>query len=267
MRLILSGGWFSRQGLFEARIEKVEFFQSLKDCPIEDGFYVFSYELTEEILKLSVKQSPLPRIIKVKLGEVRPYEIRPKGYRLGFVGSCFDRREYIQRIKQVKDFIARGVVYQINLTNRFDFAFEGDLETLFFDFFTKQPTRYAFLLDLEDFSIISCSMELFLEKKGNTLCSKPIKGTGKSPKEILSSEKEKAENLMITDMVRNDMGKIAQVGSVKVKELFQVECFPTLCQMHSCVEAKTNEDFYQIFHALFPQLPLQEHQRLKRFKS
>ena len=95
-------------------------------------------------------------------------------------------------------------------------------------------------------------MELFLEKRGKLLRSKPIKGTGSSPEEILGSPKERAENLMITDMVRNDIGRVAKFGSVRVEELFKVERFRTLYQMHSTVVGETEKSFKEILLNTFP---------------
>ena len=111
---------------------------------------------------------------------------------------------------------------------------------------------YAFFLDLEDFYLISGSMELFLEKRGNKLVSKPIKGTAKRKKDLEKSQKDKAENLMITDMVRKDLSRVAMPGSVRVEELFKIERFKTLFQMHSSVVAQTRESLQNILKETFP---------------
>ncbi len=252
MRLIFSGGWVSKKGLFEADVLSVEFFSSLEELPLEDGFYVFSYDLTSEVLGSKIKESHLPKVIKLGLSGIRPYECKHHSFNLRLLGSSMTEDEYKEGVRRVKEYIEEGVVYQINLTNRFDFELRGSPEGLFLSFFSRQPTPYAFFLDLEKFALLSGSMELFLEKRGKRLLSKPIKGTGRVPQELLNNSKEMAENLMITDMVRNDMGKIALKGSVKVEELFKVERYPTLCHMHSTVSALTQEGFTEIFKALFP---------------
>lgn len=95
-------------------------------------------------------------------------------------------------------------------------------------------------------------MELFLEKKGGLIKSKPIKGTAESEEVLQNSQKDKAENLMILDMMRNDLSRVAKVGSVKVEELFKVEKYATLCQMHSTVVAQTDKDLEEILLNTFP---------------
>jgi anthranilate/para-aminobenzoate synthase component I len=98
-------------------------------------------------------------------------------------------------------------------------------------------------------------MELFLHKEGEKLTSKPIKGTlpiTENPERFKELEKELAENLMITDMVRNDLGRVARVGSVKVSSLFEVESYKTLHQLVSTVECKTDATFEEIIRATFP---------------
>lgn len=252
MKLIFSGGFVNQEGLYEASIESVEFPRSLEEVK-EEGFYVFSYDLSRSLIGIEIKESEFPKIIKLKIANIRPYTIENRGsYALNFVKSSLSKEEFKQAIEKIKDYIKRGVVYQVNLTNRFDFAFSGALESFFWDFFNTQPTPYAFYLDLEDFCIISGSMELFLERRGNILISKPIKGTGTRSDEILNSPKEKAENLMITDMVRNDLGRVANPGTVIVKELFNVQVYSTLCQMHSTVYAETDRSFFEVFSSTFP---------------
>lgn len=111
---------------------------------------------------------------------------------------------------------------------------------------------YTFFLELENFYLMSGSMELFLEKRGELIESKPIKGTARRKEELLVSEKDRAENLMITDMVRNDLSRIAPPGSVEVPELFRVEGFRTLFQMHSTVRVRTRRSLREIIHETFP---------------
>ena len=135
-----------------------------------------------------------------------------------------------------------------------------DAEALFAAIGDKAPFG-AYLQD-GPHTIVSASPELFFELDGDLLTCRPMKGTahrGLSAEQdqaqarwLACSEKNRAENLMITDMVRNDLGRIADPGSVVVPDLFQVEQYPTVWQMTSTVQARTNASVLQIFRALFP---------------
>ncbi|MBX3037739.1 MAG: aminodeoxychorismate synthase component I [Anaerolineales bacterium] len=168
---------------------------------------------------------------------------------------------YNNAIEKIKDYIANGKTYQVNYTMRLVADREIDSVSLFFHLAQTQ-NKYAAFIETDDFAICSASPELFFELNGETIFSKPMKGTikrGRTTKEDLvnsnwlrASEKNRAENVMIVDMLRNDLGKIAQSGSVHVPTLFEVEKYPTLFQMTSTVEAKTNASVTKIFSALFP---------------
>ena len=253
MELILSGGWIGKEGLFEALVSEPLILSNLEEIPKEkDLFLVVSYDLTGETLETPVKRRGLPEVIAVPLLGVRPYRRKPGNYHITFEGMSLDREMFLKGVQRVKDYIERGDVYQINLTSEIRFSLEGDPEGLFLDFFGRQPVPYGFFLRTGDLVILSGSMELFLERRGSKIVSKPIKGTGRTPEEILSKEKERAENLMITDMMRNDIGRIARRGSVRVSDLFKVEEFSTLCQMHSTVEGETDKDLVEILKNTFP---------------
>lgn len=252
MKLILSGLFCGQRGLWELDVLDVHFFDSLKDLPDEDGFFVLSYDLSSETLGLRLKSSSLPAIVFVKVGQVKRWMGTEGSYKLRFVGSSLSREEYMHRVLLIKKHIEDGTVYQLNLTNRFDFEFEGSTLSLFWDYYRRQPTPYSFFLDCEDFFVMSGSMELFLRKRFEKIVSRPIKGTSKDLRSLLESEKDKAENLMITDMMRNDLGRIAKPGSVKVKRLFRVQRYTTLFQMYSEVQAETKACFKDILMATFP---------------
>ncbi len=127
---------------------------------------------------------------------------------------------------------------------------------------TLQAGAYATLLELDDLAICSASPELFFERTGPSVVCRPMKGTaprGRSAAEdraaaaaLRSSPKERAENLMIVDMIRNDLGRVARTGSVAVRELFRIERYPTLFQMTSEIEATTDAPLPALFEALFP---------------
>ncbi len=174
------------------------------------------------------------------------------------------KEEYINKVEKIKEYITVGDIYQINLAHRIEIEGFFSVENIFKNLIETQPTDYLMLIKDKDFSLISGSMELFLEKNGDCIISKPIKGTvkrGKNPEEdeklklfLKNNEKERAENLMITDLMRNDIGRISKSGSVKVPELFTIEKYSSLYQMSSTVEGelKENVSLKDIIQATFP---------------
>jgi len=252
--LILCGSWLNKKGFYEAEIEDVRFYQSLSQIrevePI--SFVIFSYDLSGEILCLNLKSFDLPKAIIVKIKKFKKINEIEKPFRLLPVNKSLKDREFLSGVQKIRKLIEEGTVYQINLTNRFDFEFKGNPVNLFFRFYKNQPVPYGFFLNFGDFFVVSGSMELFLEKLGERIVSKPIKGTSKSLRFLQNSHKDKAENLMITDMMRNDIGRIAQIGSVKVTELFKITKYRTLYQMHSTVEGITNKSIIDIIKETFP---------------
>ncbi|MBI5352066.1 MAG: aminodeoxychorismate synthase component I [Chloroflexi bacterium] len=197
--------------------------------------------------------------VKLKTSEVF------KGFRnptnnLNFQSSV-TRESYNAAIDKVKDYIAQGKTYQVNYTLRLNSDFNGD-EWNFFLHLAQSQNKYASYIDTGRHVICSASPELFFKLDGNKIYSRPMKGTVKrgltteEDKELAdwlhNSIKNRAENVMIVDMIRNDLGRIARIGSVHVPELFVVEKYPTLLQMISTVEANTDAPLDEIFSALFP---------------
>ncbi len=252
MKLIVSGGWFGRSGLIEFEIRKLFFPKDLSDLEEFEGFVLISYDLTSDLMGVKVKRTTLPPIVCLRLGKKRIVTWDPDPISLYLKGVSLGEKKFKEGIRKVKEYIERGDVYQINLTSRFEFELDGSPKDLFLKFFRRQRVPYAFFLDIGDLWVVSGSMELFLEKKGKVIRSKPIKGTGRRSEEILLSEKERAENLMITDMMRNDIGRVARTGSVRVTELFKVESYETLCQMLSTVEGETDMELPKIISETFP---------------
>ncbi|GAB6065716.1 anthranilate synthase component I family protein [Aquifex pyrophilus] len=255
MELILSGAWFGKRKLLKAEIKRAEFYESLEYIEPKNSlaFILLSYELSSEILNVKVKISDKPKVVYLELGELIPFgKVFSRNVSLYPKGSALTDEEFMERVSKVKEYIKRGDVYQINLTNRFDYYLEGSPLDLFLNFYISQPVPFGFFLNLNDFYVISGSMELFLEKRGNILRSKPIKGTSREQKYLKESQKERAENLMITDMMRNDLGRVCRMGSVYVKELFKVEKFKTLYHLVSEVRGETDKDFKEILLNTFP---------------
>jgi len=254
MKLLLRGKWLREEKPFRAKIKKVHRLYSLSELPDKPSlsFLLVSYSLSEETLGVKVKRGKEIPIILLELEDFEEYRPKKGEVRLRFKGSSLSDKDFKDRVRRIKEYIEKGDVYQLNLTCAFSFEFEGSPEHLFTAYYERQPVPYAFLLEEEDFFLVSGSMELFLEKRGNKLVSKPIKGTSRNPEYLKESEKERAENLMITDMMRNDIGKIAETGSVNVEELFKVEAYRTLYHMHSTVVGKTERSLKEILRAVFP---------------
>ena len=174
--------------------------------------------------------------------------------------QAFD--DYAHSIGQIKDWIAAGHTYQVNYTLRMHAPFAGDPWNIFAQLCQKQPVKYAAFLDIGRYCICSASPELFFQLNGNQLTCKPMKGTaprGVTQAEdevqsawLRSSEKNRAENVMILDMLRNDLGRIAEYGSVMTRQLFEAERYATLWQMTSTVQAVSQASLVEIFQALFP---------------
>jgi para-aminobenzoate synthetase/4-amino-4-deoxychorismate lyase len=169
---------------------------------------------------------------------------------------------YRLALQQIKEAIAAGQTYQVNYTYRL----RNDLAIPAYPLFARlaqahQPP-YAAFLETGGWAVCSFSPELFFRLEGEMLTSRPMKGTAARGRLLADdleladwlqhSEKNRAENVMIVDMVRNDMGKIARTGSVQVPELFQVEKYPTVWQMTSTVTAESGAGLAEILAALFP---------------
>ncbi|HET9915062.1 MAG TPA: aminodeoxychorismate synthase component I [Anaerolineales bacterium] len=172
-----------------------------------------------------------------------------------------DRETYNSAIAQIKEHIAEGKTYQVNYTMRLQADFTGNAWDFFLHLAQSQNDHAAYV-DTGHYVICSASPELFFQLNGDTITCRPMKGTvgrGRTTREdnersdwLKNSEKNRAENVMIVDMIRNDLGKIAKTGSVHVPRLFQTERYPTLWQMTSTVMAETNRPLTEIFTALFP---------------
>jgi para-aminobenzoate synthetase/4-amino-4-deoxychorismate lyase len=172
--------------------------------------------------------------------------------------------EYAAAIAQIHERIAAGDTYQVNYTFPLTSRFRGDAESWFADLKRAQRADYCAYLDTGGHLILSLSPELFFERRGHKLTTRPMKGTAargrfleeddEQAARLQASTKESAENLMIVDLLRNDLGKIAVTGSVHVPQLFAVERYPTILQMTSTVEAECRGDarLLDILKALFP---------------
>ncbi len=170
--------------------------------------------------------------------------------------------QYGANIDRIRDYIARGHTYQVNYTFRLRTEFQGDPWSFFRQICNAQRGRYGAYLDIGRQVICSVSPELFFRLDGDRLSTRPMKGTiarGLTSEEdrhrrtiLAGSSKDRAENAMVVDMMRNDLGRVAVRGSVQVASAFDVEKYPTLYQMTSSVTARTSASLTEIMKALFP---------------
>ncbi len=180
------------------------------------------------------------------------------------INACVTKESYLRSFSRVKELIGAGDIYQVNLTFKLALEYEGSPFALYADLRKNQPVSHGAYLECADFSILSHSPELFFEINNGDILSRPMKGTirrGVTPSEdqALSSElqgdvKNRAENLMIVDLMRNDLSRICEVGSVEVKDLYEVSALPTLYQMTSDVSGRLRDDvpLCEIIKALVP---------------
>lgn len=170
--------------------------------------------------------------------------------------------QYGDRLATIKSLIQRGDTYQVNYTYRQACVINESPWSFFQKMRLAQESNYAAYIEDDEFVICSASPELFFALNGDKILTKPMKGTEKRGltyhedlfrvDQLQSSEKIKSENIMITDMMRNDLSKIAKRGSVVTRSLCDIEKYPTVWQMTSTVEAHTDGSITDIFKALFP---------------
>lgn len=183
-------------------------------------------------------------------------------YELRGVGPSLDRSAFRAAFERIRPHIAAGDTYQVNFTFPFAGVFEGDPRAFFADLVSAQRGGHSAYLRIGALCICSASPESFFELSGLTIAARPMKGTFRrgrtlaedraSGEALRSSPKNRAENVMIVDMIRNDIGRVAVVGSLDVPELFKVERYPNVWQMTSLVTARTAAPLADIFAALHP---------------
>ena len=174
------------------------------------------------------------------------------------------KAQYIERIDKIHQWIEQGDVYQINATFALRVSTVGESEALYRKIANQHPVSFAAYIEDESRTVLSFSPELFLERCGQTLTTRPMKGTAPRSLDpetdrqtglaLQSSEKNQAENLMIVDLLRNDLGRVAKPGSVRAEPLFSLEQYPSVWTMTSTVQADIPADtsLQKILTALFP---------------
>jgi len=172
--------------------------------------------------------------------------------------------KFKENIKKIKNYIREGDTYQVNYTVKGKFNFSGSYSSFFQHLLFNQSAKYSAFINDDISYIISLSPEKFFSVKGNEITSKPMKGTVKrgvnlendlaAEQELVNSQKNRAENVMIVDLIRNDLGRIAEYGSVLVPRLFSTEKYESLFQMVSTITAKvkTEATLGTILKNIFP---------------
>ncbi|MBN2120255.1 MAG: aminodeoxychorismate synthase component I [Candidatus Omnitrophica bacterium] len=259
------------------------FFKDLQSY-LSSGFWVcgyFAYELgyVFEPLLLSLLENkgfnfPLAwfGVFKAPLIINHRHLLNPKKNLLNLKNSFglsrgrfnMDFSEYKKSLARIKNYLAKGDTYQVNFTLKYKSDFWGDISRFYLHLRRKQPTSYsAFLNDGKRF-VLSFSPELFFRIRKSRITTRPMKGTyrrGKNVAEDMLNEKflkndlkSQAENIMIVDLLRNDLGRIAREGTVETLSFFDVEKYPSLLQMTSTIDARLRKNLTlkEIFGAIFP---------------
>lgn len=175
---------------------------------------------------------------------------------IGGLHSAISESDYFAAVQRIKHLITEGDCYQVNFTFPLNFEWFGSPLDLYRRLRQRQPVRYGGFVGDSRLGLVSLSPELFLERRADRLLTRPMKGT--LPRhlpagQLLASEKDRAENLMIVDLLRNDLGRIAENGSVVVERLFEIEDYPTVWQMVSEVSARLGKvRLIDVLRSLFP---------------
>jgi para-aminobenzoate synthetase/4-amino-4-deoxychorismate lyase len=240
----------------------------------DEGFWAFGYVAYEAARGLDPTLTTAPADPALPLAwfgispgpTAVPVVTEPvvRGYSAGPWTPAWSGRRHAQAVEAVREYIAAGDTYQCNLTTTMTSSVVGDVVDLYRDLALRQGGRYNAYLDLGRHVVAGASPELFFERAGDLLLMRPMKGTaarGSTRAEdeaartrLAASEKDRAENVMIVDLVRNDLARIARLGSVRVPALCSVETYETVHQLTSDVSAEVAEStpLSDIFRALFP---------------
>lgn len=210
-------------------------------------------ERIEETKRLGEKNDAVK---KGKRGAVKPGELP--------LESNFTRQEYLQAVRKAKNYIREGDIFQVNLSQRFHSKLFVSPHCLYQSLREINPAPFAAYLNFNEIKILSSSPERFLRVRGRKIQTRPIKGTRprrrneeedkKLARELLASEKDRAELVMIVDLERNDLGRVCQYGSVKVEELVKLEAYPTVFHTVSTIRGTLTpgKDRIDLLRATFP---------------
>jgi para-aminobenzoate synthetase/4-amino-4-deoxychorismate lyase len=233
------------------------------------AFGFVAFEAASGLDPVLTTREPVDGLPLAWFGIARPQDAAlpypgPGGWPADSWASEWDELRHQAAVAEVRSRIAAGETYQCNLTTRLTRTVDGDPEDLYRDLALAQRGAYNAYLDTGRFVIASASPELFFELSGDRILMRPMKGTAARGRTVVederivtrlrSSPKERAENIMIVDLVRNDLARVATAGSVQVPRLLHAERFETVHQLTSDVTARLRPDagLTGIFRALFP---------------
>lgn len=253
------------------RLEDIPEIMEAIEAAIDKGFYVagyLSYEAAPAFNPaMKVKGSTEMPLVWFGIFDqvhIQSEEFPEKPYQVSEWRMASSKSLYKEGISRIKTAIEEGHTYQVNYTERLHADFTGSDRSFYRQLARNQQADYGAYLDLGKHRILSASPELFFRIKDGTIEAKPMKGTAKrgrtlaedkvKSEELLASEKEQAENLMIVDLLRNDMSRLAKKGTVHVSDLYKVETYPTVHQLTSTVKAELQDALTVLdwFKALFP---------------
>jgi para-aminobenzoate synthetase component 1 len=260
------GTWLFGHLSYDLRIETDAFSSQHSDRIQFPNLFFFEPEI---IIRLNEKEMIIEADDPAEIFEaIVSQKMNEKGsiYPHPLIQSSFQKEEYLAIIRQLQKHILRGDCYEINFCQEF-FANNAiiDPAAIYKKLADVSPNPFSALYRVNDKWLICASPERFLMKKGNTVLSQPIKGTSKrnanndiqdekSKEELFYSSKDRSENVMIVDLVRNDLSKICEEGTVKADELYGIYSFPQVHQMISTVsgELRKGVSFSEIIRATFP---------------
>lgn len=192
-----------------------------------------------------------------------PVDLAP-AYRIDNLRFSQEREEYLGKVARIKEYIAAGDTYQVNYTLKLLFDFAGDAGALYQTLRRNQSVAYGAFLKSGLRQILSFSPELFFRKQGRDCLVRPMKGTGRRETSLeedrragirlASDPKNRSENVMIVDLLRNDLGRICEAGTVETDSLFDIETYETLHQLTSTIRGRLRPEvsLARLFQALFP---------------
>ena len=266
----------------EITADKSNLFGSLEkaDEYIRKGFsgfglipYEAGYLLEKKLNKLLDENDPLlkfyffesDKVQVIPSGEIEfAIDDEPDKYHIKDFNLNTTKQEFFDSIVKIKNYISEGDTYQVNYTIKGKFKFDGELISLFKQMIFNQSAKYSAFINTGDSYVLSFSPELFFSTDNKIITARPMKGTSKrgvnnvadslSFYSLRNSEKNRAENLMILDLLRNDLGRISEFGTVRLRKLFSVEKYETLLQMVSEVESvlKDKIEIAEIIKNIFP---------------
>ena len=267
-----------------SKIDQIEACFAELDQALKKGYYVagfLSYEageaFEERLKRRQAFNFPLlwfgaykePLIYNHREGKFNQKVVLPKkhkqeSYIIKNIRPNISQGSYKRAISKIKHLIAKGFTYQVNYTFKLKFSFSGSAAALYLNLRNNQSVAYSALIKTGERFILSFSPEMFFSKKGNKICTRPMKGTAgrgknlqedsENIKQLESSLKNRSENVMIVDLLRSDLGRISATGSVRVPRLFNVEKYETLLQMTSDIKSRVSpgHSAFDIFNYIFP---------------